>query len=289
MSKLRIMSHNQWKYDANSPDWAKKGLDCSAAVREKGFVRVFGELKPDIIGCQEVSGTMADEMIRGCAAEGMRYALLWGRDTPIVYKPEKLELIDSDFSLYPDELPGREGVFNNYMTKSWNVGVFRVKEDGSVLIFMTTHLWFMSDDPNAEWYQPHSEEARTYQISIAIKKLDELQAKYNAPAIIVGDFNTVYDSQTVQYALKQGFLHTHNIATDYADETNGWHPCYPNGYSGYIADGNFSMAIDHILLRNGGNENVTVRRFERFSPDYYLPLSDHSPVFIDAEITAAGK
>lgn len=281
MSELRIMSHNQWKYDGNSPEWEKKGLDCSAAVREKGFVRVFKETNPDIIGCQEVSGTMADEMIRGLASEGMHYSLLWGRDTPIVYRPDKFELLDSDFSLYPDELPGRDGIFNNYMTKSWNVGVFRVKEDGSIMIFMSTHLWFMSDDPDAEWYQPHSEEARTYQMSIAIKRLDELQAKYNAPAIIVGDFNTTYSSQTVQYALKNGFVHTHDIATEYADETFGWHPCDPRGYSGYIADGNFSMAIDHILLRDTDADTVTVRRFERYSPEYYLPLSDHSPVFVD--------
>ena len=31
-------------------------------------------------------------------------------------------------------------------------------------------------------------------------------------------------------------------------------------------------------------EGATVRRFERFSPEYYLPLSDHSPAFIDIEI-----
>ena len=27
-----------------------------------------------------------------------------------------------------------------------------------------------------------------------------------------------------------------------------------------------------------------VRRFERYTPDYYLPLSDHSPVFADATL-----
>ena len=34
----------------------------------------------------------------------------------------------------------------------------------------------------------------------------------------------------------------------------------------------------------GMRERGFVRCFERFSPDYYLPLSDHSPVFVDVEL-----
>ena len=40
-----------------------------------------------------------------------------------------------------------------------------------------------------------------------------------------------------------------------------------------------STAIPAICAKAGA-----VRRFERFSPDYYLPLSDHSPVFADLEL-----
>ena len=40
--------------------------------------------------------------------------------------------------------------------------------------------------------------------------------------------------------------------------------------------------IDHILIK--GREMLTINTFKRYSPEYYLPLSDHSPVFIDAEI-----
>ena len=31
-------------------------------------------------------------------------------------------------------------------------------------------------------------------------------------------------------------------------------------------------------------EEGSVKRFERYSPDYYFPISDHSPAFIDLEI-----
>lgn len=65
----------------------------------------------------------------------------------------------------------------------------------------------------------------------------------------------------------------HDAAVEFADETQGYHNCGGNG---------FKSAIDHILVR--GAEDGFVRRFERFSPEYYLPLSDHSPVFVDVEL-----
>ena len=110
---LRIMSHNLWKNDDNRPAWSEKGLDCSAETRSKGFIQVYTELLPDLIGCQEVSSLMAEKIICGCSDLGVKYALLWGKDTPIIYRPDKLELIDSDFSLYPEALPEHDGCFNN--------------------------------------------------------------------------------------------------------------------------------------------------------------------------------
>ena len=97
MGKLRIISHNLWKCDHNLPAWEAMGRDCSAAIRAKGMVQVYEDTQPDIIGCQEMSAAMADEIIIGMAQAGHRYALLWGRDTPILYRPDRLELLDSDF------------------------------------------------------------------------------------------------------------------------------------------------------------------------------------------------
>lgn len=281
MSRIRLMSHNQWKCDSNLPAWEEKGLDCSGAVRERGFARVFRDTMPDVIGCQEVSGEMADQMIRCLAEDGLRYALLWGRDTPIVYRQDKFELVDSDFALYPDEFPGYEGVFNNGKTKSWCLAVFRVKETGRLFLFMTTHLWWKSDNPASANYQYGSGEARAYQLGLAISKIDEFQKKYRCPAVIVGDFNADYDTPVLRCAFDRGFVHAHDIAAEFADESQGYHTCGPNGFGPYRNDG-FRAAIDHILVRDA--DEGFVRRFERYSPEYYLPLSDHSPVFIDAEL-----
>lgn len=176
------MSHNVWKCDDNQPAWEEKGLDCSAPVRSKGMVRVYTETHPDIIGFQEMSYVMSEKIIGGLLNQGYRYALLWGKDTPILYRQYRLELLDSDFLLYPMEIPGYDGQFNNQDTKSWCIGVFRDKTDG---------------------YKPY----------------------VNKP---------------------------------------------------------FEKAIDHILVKFAP-ENF-VRRFERYTLEYYLPLSDHSPVFADIEL-----
>lgn len=281
MGKLRIMSHNVWKCDENLPAWAEKGEDCSAAVRSNGMVRVYTETKPDIIGFQEMSFAMADEIILKLAAQGHRYALLWGRDTPILYRQDRLELLDSDFLLYPTEFPGWEGEFNNSGTKSWCIAVFRDKADGKKLIFMSTHLWWKSSDPASKDYQNGSDEARVYQLNMAMDRLEKYQSEHNCPVVLVGDLNADYNKPVIRNALSRGYAHAHNIATEYADEDWGYHYCFGDGYKPYISLP-FEWAIDHILVKFAP-ENF-VKRFERYTPDYYLPLSDHSPVFADVEL-----
>jgi endonuclease/exonuclease/phosphatase family metal-dependent hydrolase len=280
MENIRIMSHNLWKHDKNSPAWEEMGMSCSARTRAPGFVRVYSEIRPDIIGMQESSDVMLDYIMGGLAENGIRYGVLWGKDTPILYRQDRFDVIDQDYFLYPDEFPGHEGVFNNGRTKSWCIGVFREKETGKVFAFMTTHIWWMSNNPESKSYHPFSDEAREYQISLAVKKLGEISAKYNCPAILVGDMNAAYTSLALKHAMKNGMLHAHDIATDYVDETRGVHCCNPNNFGNCYYEGGFAMAIDHVLVTEG----FDVKRFERYSPEYYLPLSDHSPVFVDLTV-----
>lgn len=281
MGNLRIMSHNVWKCDHNHPAWAAKGEDCSAAVRAKGMVRVYTETCPDIIGFQEMSPVMADEIILGLAERGYRYALLWGRDTPVLYRQDRLELLDSDFLLYPAAVPGWEGEFNNAGTKSWCIAVFRDKQDGKKLIFMSTHLWWKSSNPASANYQPGSDEARTYQLNLAMDRLEALQTIHQCPVVLVGDLNADYTKPVIQNALNRGYAHAHNIATEFADEDWGYHYCFADGCKPY-ENKPFEQAIDHILVKFA--PAGFVRRFERYTPDYYLPLSDHSPVFADVTL-----
>lgn len=281
MEKLRIMSNNVWRNDKNLPAWESKGHDCAVETRVLGLFKVYEETLPDIIGFQECSPRMVDLLMRKFSGENMPYMLIWGKDTPILYRTDKFEIVDTEFLIYPEEVTGYEGAFNNYLTKSYCIAVFRSKENGKLMIFASTHLWWMSADPASKSYAPHSNEARAYQLNMLIDRVSELENKYNCPSIIVGDMNARIDSLALQSAFKRGYVHAHDIAAEYADETMGMHYCYGDGFDTKPYLKGFADSIDHILLR--GFEDGFVRRFERYSPDYYMPLSDHFPVFIDAE------
>lgn len=281
MSRFRIMSNNIWHCDINRTAWAEKGLDCSSPCRAVGFLRVYSETKPDILGLQECSFIMADELTQGFRNAGLPYTFVWGRHTPVIYRTDKFELVDSEFAVYPTVLPDFDGEFNNSKTKSYCIAVLRVKEDGRLLIFATTHLWWKSSSPDSVNFQPYSDEARAYQLGILMDKIDEYTEKYNCPAIILGDFNANYRSLALQSALKRGYVHGHDVATEYSDETNGHHFCFAEGYDMYEDPKPFKEGIDHIILKNAPSGCVS--NFDRYTPEYYMPLSDHFPVWIDVD------
>lgn len=286
-TRIRLMSHNVWNCDGNWPAWEENGEDCSAAVRVKGLVRVYTETLPDIIGGQEVSALMADLLKEECHAAGMDYTLIWGRFTPILYRADKFELLDSAFGTYPETIDGYEGTFNDVRSKAWNLGVFREKKSGKCFVFATTHLWWKSSDPSQMFsagsaYQAYSDEAREYQIALLAENVKKYRDAYQCPAVVVGDFNTDYKSKAVGYLLKNGFHHAHDIAVEYAEEKIGYHNCFPTGYDKFYSDKPFECAIDHIFLL--GEPEGSVKRFERYSPDYYFSVSDHSPAYIDLEL-----
>ena len=280
MKTLRIMSNNVWWCDANNEAWEALGADCSAKARAPGFVRVYKETVPDILGLQECSARMAHFVMTAMANEDFPYALLWGRNTPILYRRDKFELVDSMVGVYPEEVPGLEGSFNDLQTKSYCIAVLRSKEDGSLLIFATTHLWWKSDDPAAKSYQPGSEKARAWQMDALIDRLDELQARYGCGAVVVGDLNTWPTGLAVKAAKARGFVHGHDVAQE-ADRQQGMHYCYGDGFKPEPREGGFDRSIDHILLRG---VKGAVRRFARYYPDYYVTLSDHFPLWIDVEL-----
>ena len=282
MSKLRLMSQNQWNCVNNNEFWAERGEDCSAEVRMKGHVRILKELLPDIVGGQEVNAQMQKYLKYYCMDENLPYTQIWGSFTPLIYRADKLELLDSDFLLYPETVDGYEGCFNDVRSKSCNLGVFRNKESGKVFVFATTHLWWKSSDPNAGHYQHGSDEVRAMQIASAIEMIEKYQRKYDGcPVFLVGDLNAVYEAKAVQYALQEkGFSHAHDIAA-YANEENGYNGCGPRKI-GVWDHKPFKTAIDHILVRD--LPAGAIERFDRYTPDYYLLLSDHAPIYVDVEL-----
>ena len=285
MSKLRIMSQNQWNCTNNRPEWAAQGLDCSSAERMKGHARVFKELMPDIVGGQEVNKDMQLDFQLSAWELDLHYTLIWGIMTPVFYRADKLELLASEYLQYPYHLEGMEGFFNDG-SKAANLCVFRCKEDGATFIFVNTHLWWMTDgDPNHKFYFPGSDKARMWQIGAAMDLIDKYQGIYGrCPVFFVGDMNTTYHAEPVQYAIRErGYSHAHDIAVEFADPEDGYNGCNVDyAGPGVWAHGPFENAIDHILVRD--IPEGAVKRFCRYTPDYYLALSDHAPLYVDVEL-----
>ncbi len=274
MSVIRIMSQNQWNCTGNLPTWEEKGLDCSAAVRMKGHVKILGELMPDILGGQEVNMQMQYYLKLYCMEQNLPYTMIWGNMTPIVYRADKLELIDADYLMYPEHVEGYEGSFNDVKSKSCNIGVFRIKENDSIFVFATTHLWWKSSAA-----QPGSAEVRRLQLTMATELIKQYQSKYGGcPAVLVGDLNAGYHAAAIRYALEDGgWQHAHDVAVEYRHEGKGFNGC--GIQPGVWQDEPFENALDHILVRD--IPEGAVRRFDRFCPEDYIYLSDHAPVYID--------
>lgn len=278
MAKMRLMSQNLWAYQNNNEYWEALGLDCSAEVRMTANVQILKDVLPDIIGGQEICRDMQRYLMLACNEQGLPYAYIWGNDTPILYRAERFELLDTEFFLYPEYLDGIEGSVNNNKTKSVTVAVFRDKKDGKVFVFATTHLWFKS-----ELKRPGSNAARLWQMKRAIELIEKYRQKYDGcPAVLVGDMNSRYASLAIQHALGEGgFSHAHDIATDFRHEGVGYNTCCTKN-PGEWCEGPFENAIDHILVK--GLPEGAVSRFDRYCPDYYLTVSDHAPVYIDMEL-----
>ena len=274
------MSNNIWNCDSNKPAWEAQGLDCSAEARMPGIARVYAELRPDVIGLQEASHKMIDVLLYEMEKLGLRYAVLWTRFTSILYRADLLELVNTEYLCYPKAFEGFEGEFNDVRSKSCNLAVFRIKESGKCFVFANTHLWWRSRFESVKSYQAGSGECRAYQIGLASELILQYQKKHRYPAVLLGDMNDSYDSPAIAEAFARGFVHAHDVATDYADPNNGYHYCFPDGFKPYTPRP-FKEAIDHILIRG---EGLSVRRFDRYTPTYYDCLSDHYPVYVDVEI-----
>lgn len=281
-----LMSNNQWKCDDNIEAWRAMGMSCDAETRVKGLLRAYEIIMPDVMGLQEVSVKMGRLMMErldcmtltdGTAAH---YEYISGGDTPIIYRQDRLKLIESGFFRYDEAVPGLEGSFNNSESKSYCYGVFERRDTFARFALMSTHLWWKSSRPEAKNYQPGSNLARAYQFGLASEKMDEVMKKYGCPGVIMGDLNATINSACLERAFELGWRETHDLALGHRDETRGHHPCGAAGFE-RGEDGAFDQAIDHILLKNA--DNARVNGFYRLTDEWFDPISDHYPLYIDID------
>ena len=286
MSKLRLMSQNQWYWSDNRPEWQEQGYDSSAAHRMHGHIQVFKDLMPDVVGGQEITPEMQQYFHWYAAEEGLDgYTMIWGSYHPIIYRPEKLDLVDSEYLCFPDKIEGLPGKYcGPAKAKGATLAVFRVKETGKMFIFLTTHLWFKRGNPEHPKYYPGSNEARVFQLRLNKQLIEKYRGIYgDIPVVLVGDLNGGSDSEALIPALFEGgYLHAHDLATEYAIEDGGFNTLSVRGPGKWHEGLDHLHAFDHIIVKDF--PEGAIKRFDRYMPDYYLYISDHAPVYIDAEL-----
>ncbi|MBR7112845.1 MAG: hypothetical protein IKC75_08035 [Clostridia bacterium] len=285
MSKLRLMSQNQWYWSDNRPEWQALGLDSSAAHRMHGHIQVFKDLMPDVVGGQEITPEMQQYFHWYAAEDGLDgYAMIWGNYTPIFYRTDRLDLVAAEYVRYPKEIEGLPKTYNDISSKGATVGVFRTKEDGKMFIFLTTHLWFKRGNPAHPNYYPGSNEARAYQLRMAKELIEKYRRTYgNIPSVYVGDLNAGSDYEDLLPVMyEDGYTHAHDLATDFATEDDGYNTMGVGGPGQWRHLHYLCNAYDHIVVKDFPEGSI--KRFDRYMPDYYLYLSDHAPVYIDVEL-----
>lgn len=282
-----IMTNNQWKCDENNDDWRAIGMDCSAQSRSVGLLKAYKGILPDIIGIQESSSLMEKLLMQQLFAftsengENVEYRLITGGDTPIYYRSDKYFVVESGYCQHPEHLPGAEGIFNNKRTKSYTYGIFDELATGKKVLVISTHLWWKSSNPERFNYQPHSSEARAYQITLVLEKAKELMEKYNCPGFVLGDFNAGLGSICMDKVYHMGWIEARDICTGEKNDTKGHHLCNPSGFRRDPL-GKYEEALDHIVVPK--DTDVKIRSYKRLDDGWFDCISDHYPLYIDVEI-----
>ena len=278
---IRILDDNIWEYNAETiPEaWQKAGIDCRDDHRAPQFAQLVRAYMPDIVLLQEYSHHMHDRFYPLIQRYGYQIAWESKEDwdcTPIFYRTDQLQLIESNFMLYtPDR-------WSNHGTKSYTSSVFCHKITGDTLACISTHLWWQS-----EAKVPGSTFARAAQVRLVMAEAEAIKAKYNCTIFVAGDMNCEEQVIPIQQFIEGGYIPCYKDAELRSDNQNGHHVCSPT-YVGIRKSNRKSPerqlgAIDHCFIFNA-QYGARVRNFECLTPWFTVLLTDHYPNLIDARL-----
>lgn len=160
----------------------------AVSYRSELLIAQLKEIDADSIGMQEVTPKwykLLKEKLDEYAYVGEKRSnrlFEIGEASPIFYKKDKFELLDSDtfwLSETPDVFGSRS--WGSANTRICTYAVLKNKETNQVFVHMNTHLDHISA------------EARVNQSKVLMEKANEYIGKY--PVILTGDFNDFPDSE----------------------------------------------------------------------------------------------
>jgi endonuclease/exonuclease/phosphatase family metal-dependent hydrolase len=192
--------------------------------------------------------------------------------TPVFYKNDKYNLIDSGYFLY-------DGL-NDANSKSVTWAVLEEKETGKKVVVASTHLWWKYDSEEDNFQ-------RLQNVAQLKRFCDEMVSETGLPIIVGGDFNngkgSLQGDEPYHIMLKEGFCDTRLIAEETCDE-----PTCVNSYPDVLPDKTVTprnpseYTIDYIFTYNA--ENSKTKKFNVLTSETARQTSDHSPVLAIVEI-----
>ena len=247
---IRIMSSNILAVQSDSETIIPK------RIRATSLCAHYLTYQPDLLGLQEVQADTKELM---CSLLSDLYTMVNADTdgqknyTPIFYKTDKFELLDSKFHSFI-----KKGLWH-YV---W--ALYRRKSDGKRVIHMNLH------------YHYSATEARLPEAKIVNAELKRLCEVYPDAAIFVtGDYNC--ETFTPEFAaMLEGLpMDTAMRLTEDNDGFEvGWH--HPDTTE-YVGEG----AIDHICVTY---EKADVVRHRKIRSELLTYSTDHDPVYIDVRL-----
>lgn len=266
---VRVMFHNIWGWNESETNPTEQ--------RNQMLAATYLEYLPDILCLQECTMMMRNASRHPIAAallsagyEELTQDAIDGKltATPILYRTEKLELLEKGQYKFP--VGGGDDKF-----VTW--GVFRDRESGRTFGVLSVHLAYQLTEQGDTW--------RYDQVGEVAGIVAALRDKYDCPIITGGDMNSTTQSRAYRRYLDSGFTDVQGIAAKSEDSNTNF------GYPTFSADagmferptitkkGSYKTdAIDHVFVSGSGLRCDT---FDIVTDTYVLCASDHTPVLVE--------
>lgn len=255
---MRIMTCNIWGDYFGNP----------VAPRMGGYERLFESYSPDIAGLQEcTAGWHNCGLFEKISDKYTLYATDKRNFTPILLKKDKFYALESESVLY-SETPDPSKGFNRLVLEDI--------ETHKIFAVLNTHLWWKTGSEHDLIREKNAKE-----LSAAMLKTAE---KFDCPVFAFGDFNSryrevafdVFRENRIELCIERA-LSSDTVSSNHHNPIIGENGvCHGNETSETKEE-----SIDHIVMYNFAEK---IDCYKVVTDQYILDSSDHSPVYIDAEL-----
>ena len=261
---IKIYCQNVWNY---SPASYRNSLIFSLISDCDADICLFQECGPDTIRSAEVClPSLMEEVYQEVCID-----LADKNYTPVYYKKEKFDLLDSGYFLY-------DGL-NDANSKSVTWALLKEKESAEKFVVVSTHFWWMYESEK-------DNEQRLKNVEQLHEFCESVIAKYDVPVIVGGDLNNGKNSsqgeEPYEYMKQKGFKDIRLTAEKTTDTHT--HHAYPVlNENGIYENGALPVrTIDYIFTY--GDFNIKAKKFDVLTSRKALDSSDHCPLTGEFEI-----